>query len=79
MVTTGMVNQAIGDVGSMVGDLLDQRGSSDLGLGWDDAVITALATPTMSTGAIVSGLIAAIIAGWGTSTRHRPDSDGDAA
>lgn len=83
MVTTGMVNQAIGDVGSMVGDLLGQgagpRSGAGSGLGWDDAVITALATPTMSTGAIVCGLIAAIIAGWGVSAGLDRGRDGDVA
>lgn len=34
-------------------------------LGWDDALLAALATPLFSTGAIVAGLVAAIIAGWG--------------
>lgn len=62
MATTGLVNQAI-DEAHGVADLLRLGASS--GLGWDDAVLTALATPTMSTGALLAGIVAAIIAGWG--------------
>lgn len=35
------------------------------GPGFDDALLGALATPAVSTGTILAGLIAAIIAGWG--------------
>jgi hypothetical protein len=68
LATTGLVNQQIGDLGDIVGGLGGGFGS---GLGWDDALLGALATPAASTGAVVCGLIAAIIAGWG------PRSDGN--
>lgn len=62
LATTGYVNQKIGDIGGILGG----RGSGlDSGLGWDDALLGALATPAASTGAVVCGLVAAIIAGWG--------------
>jgi hypothetical protein len=35
------------------------------GPGFDDSLLAALATPAVSTGTILAGLIAAIIAGWG--------------
>ena len=35
------------------------------GPGFDDALLGALATPAVSTGTLVAGLVAAIIAGWG--------------
>ena len=35
------------------------------GPGFDDAILFALATPAVSTGTILAGLIAAIIVGWG--------------
>jgi len=66
MVTTGMVNQAAGSVGSLVDGLMGGRGGGASGIGWDDAALGALATPAVSTGAVVCGLIAAIVAGWGT-------------
>jgi len=68
LVTAGMVNQAIGGLGSVVERLLSQGGGAASGLGWDDAVITALGTPFISTGAVVCGLVAAIVAGWGLRT-----------
>ncbi|NTV38820.1 MAG: hypothetical protein HGA51_02525, partial [Demequinaceae bacterium] len=66
LATTGMVNQKLGDVsGILSGAFAGSRGNRGSGLGWDDAVMSALATPAVSTGAIVCGLVAAIIAGWG--------------
>jgi MFS family permease len=62
LATTGMINQQIGSIGDFAGVLGGGIGS---GLGWDDALMGALATPSVSTGAVVCGLIAAIIAGWG--------------
>jgi len=35
------------------------------GPGFDDALLAAFATPAVSMGTILAGLIAAIIAGWG--------------
>jgi hypothetical protein len=35
------------------------------GPGFDDALLGALATPAVSTGTLLAGLVAAIIAGWG--------------
>lgn len=65
LATTGMVNQKIGDLGGLVSALTGSGGGAVGGLGWDDALLSALATPTISTGAIMCGLVAAIIAGWG--------------
>ncbi len=66
LATTGMVNQKFGDLsGILSGVFGGSRGGGGSGLGWDDAVVSALATPAFSTGAIVCGLVAAIIAGWG--------------
>ena len=62
LATTGLVNQQIGNLGEIVGGLGRGLGS---GLGWDDALLGALAAPAVSTGTVVCGLIAAIIAGWG--------------
>lgn len=61
--TTGMINQKLGDLGGLLG------GSFTSGLGWDDALLAAFATPAISTGAVLTGLLAAIIAGWGTPSR----------
>jgi len=79
LVTTGMVNQAIGDLGSVVGGLLNQGAGAPAGLGWDDAVISALATPAISTGTVVCGLVAAIIAGWGLRSESGHGRGADAA
>lgn len=62
MATTGVANQVIDDANGVAEFL---GGGKASGLGWDDAVLTALATPTISTGAVVAGLVAVIIAGWG--------------
>ncbi len=72
LATTGVVNQQIGNIGDLAGPLGGVLGS---GLGWDDAVMTALATPAVSTGAVVCGLIAAIIAGWGPRGEGHAASD----
>lgn len=53
---TGMVNQSVSEIFELVGGQAP---------GWNDALLAALATPTISTGAVITGLIAAIIAGWG--------------
>lgn len=75
LVTTGMVNQAIGDLSSSLGDLLGGSSAGASDFGWDDSLIAALATPSVSTGAIVCGLVAAIIAGWGARPeRHHRDA-----
>ncbi len=66
LATTGMVNQKFDDLsGILSGVFTGSRGGGGSGLGWDDAVMSALATPAVSTGAVVCGLVAAIIAGWG--------------
>ena len=66
LATTGMVNQKLGDLSAILSSAFTgTRGGGGSGLGWDDAVMSALATPAVSTGAIVCGLVAAIIAGWG--------------
>ena len=67
LATTGIVNQQIGSLADLAGPL---GGGLTSGIGWDDALVGAMATPALSTGAVVCGLIAAIIAGWG------PRSDG---
>jgi hypothetical protein len=72
LATTGVVNQQIGNVGDLAGPL---RGALGSGLGWDDAAMTALATPAVSTGAVVCGLVAAIIAGWGPRGEGHAASD----
>jgi len=75
----GPATQAIAFVATLVGvhlmavtGSLNGAGGGALGglialptLGWDDALLAALATPLFSSGAIVAGLVAAIIAGWG--------------
>jgi len=53
------VTGAVGGEIPVVGDFIDA------GIAFDDALLAALATPALSTGAFLSGLIAAIIAGWG--------------
>ena len=65
LATTGIVNQKLGDVSGLLSGVLGGSRGGALGLGWDDAVVGAFATPAISTGAIVCGLVAAIIAGWG--------------
>ncbi len=65
LATTGMVNQKLGDVSALLSGGFGGSGGAGSGLGWDDALVGALATPAVSTGAVVCGLIAAIIAGWG--------------
>ena len=73
LATTGVVNQQIGDIGGLAGPLGGALGS---GLGWDDAMLAALAIPALSTLAVVCGLIAAIIAGWGPRGEGHAASDG---
>lgn len=65
LATTGMVNQKFGDLSGLLSGVLGGSKGIGGGLGWDDAVMAALATPAVSTGAILCGLVAAIIAGWG--------------
>jgi hypothetical protein len=65
LATTGMVNQKLGDVSGLLSSVLGGSKGVGGGLGWDDAVMSALATPAVSTGAILCGLVAAIVAGWG--------------
>ena len=62
MAATGIANQAFDNVNSLAALF---AGPMQSGFGWDDAVLSALATPTVSTGAVLAGLVAAIIAGWG--------------
>jgi len=57
MAVTGVVDGLAG--GGVVAELLDR------GPGFDDALLAALATPAVSTGGILCGLVAAIIVGWG--------------
>lgn len=75
LATTGMINQQIGNLGDVAGPLGGGLGS---GFGWDDAVLVALATPAVSTGAVVCGLVAAIIAGWGPRGEGHHYSDSSA-
>ncbi len=72
LATTGMINQQIGNLGDLAGPL---GGGLTSGLGWDDALVGAMATPAISTGAVVCGLIAAIIAGWGPRGEGHVASD----
>ncbi len=65
LATTGMVNQKLGDLSGLLSSALTGAKGIGGGLGWDDAVMSALATPAISTGAVLCGLVAAIIAGWG--------------
>ncbi len=66
LATTGIVNQKLGDLGALFsGPLAGAGGGGGSGLGWDDALVGALSTPSVSTGAILCGVVAAIIAGWG--------------
>lgn len=62
MITTGAVNQ-LGD-----GALPEMLG--DIGPSYDDALLIALGTPAISSGLVLAGLLAAIIAGWGERTRE---------
>ncbi|MDN4482705.1 hypothetical protein [Demequina lignilytica] len=55
------VTGAVDGIGA--GRLLDMIGLD--GPGFDDALLAALATPAVSTGGVLAGLVAAIIAGWG--------------
>lgn len=72
LATTGMVNQKLGDLSDLLSSAFGgPRGGGGSGLGWDDAVVSALATPAVSTGAIVCGIVAAIIAGWGPREGNR--------
>ncbi|WP_062518652.1 hypothetical protein [Demequina silvatica] len=41
------------------------------GIGFDDALLAALATPAVSTGGVLAGLVAAVIVGWGPRDRDR--------
>lgn len=73
MAVTGTVNgTADGGVVAMLG--LE-------GPGFDDALLAALATPAVSTGGLLAGLVAAIIAGWGTrgGSHHRSGAEGPRA
>ena len=65
LATTGMVNQKLGDLSGLLSSAFTGSKGIGGGLGWDDAVMSALATPAISTGAVLCGLVAAIIAGWG--------------
>ncbi len=61
MAVTGTVNSA--DVGKA-------RGLLDLGgVGFDDALLASLATPAVSVGCVLAGLVAVIIAGWSVRTQ----------
>lgn len=64
LATTGIVNQKLGDVSALLSGGFGGSGGGS-GLGWDDALVGAFATPAVSTGAVLCGLVAAIIAGWG--------------
>jgi hypothetical protein len=55
MVVTGMVGGG--------NEILGQLGGS--GPGFDDALLAALATPVVSSGALLTGLIAVLVVGWG--------------
>ncbi|WP_062467027.1 hypothetical protein [Demequina maris] len=64
MAVTGSID---GVASGGAGQLLELIGAS--GPGFDDALLTALATPAITTGGIIAGLVAAIIAGWGPRDR----------
>ncbi|WP_062528708.1 hypothetical protein [Demequina rhizosphaerae] len=64
MAVTGSID---GVVSGGAGQLLELIGAS--GPGFDDALLAALATPAVTTGGILAGLVAAIIAGWGPRDR----------
>lgn len=55
------VTGAVDGIGG--GRLLEMIGAE--GPGFDDALLAALATPAVSTGGVLAGFAAAIIAGWG--------------
>lgn len=64
MAVTGSVSGAgLGQIGGFIG-----VGSPSFG----DALLVSLAVPAASTGAVIAGLVAAIIAGWG---KRNPDHD----
>ena len=69
LATTGVVYQKIGDVDQLLGGF--GMPGADTGLGYDDSLLVGLWTPTVSTGAILAGLVAAIIAGWGPRVGSR--------
>ncbi|WP_062380434.1 hypothetical protein [Demequina pelophila] len=50
--------------------LLERVGLS--GPGYDDALLAALATPAVSAGGVLAGLVAAIVAGWGRRDPGEP-------
>ncbi|WP_062213176.1 hypothetical protein [Demequina oxidasica] len=52
---------------------LEQIGAS--GPGFNDALLIALATPAISAGGVLAGLVAAIIVGWGAKPSGRIDLD----
>ena len=67
------MNQKFGDLTGLISSALTGAKGVGGGLGWDDAVMSALSTPAVSTGAILCGLMAAIIAGWGVRESEHVD------
>ncbi|WNM23946.1 hypothetical protein RN607_11285 [Demequina capsici] len=65
MLVTGAVDSA----GS---GLLQQIAGKGMSIGFDKAVLAALAVPVVSTGVLLCGLVAAIVAGWGPRNPEEP-------
>ncbi len=61
MSVAGSVNQSASGLFELIGG----QGPS-----WEDSMLSALAMPTVSTGAMLCGLVAAVIAGWGPHARN---------
>lgn len=85
-VAQGLLTQVVAFVATVIGvhvmsvtgaasgsiPLLEQLGG---GPSFDDALLLALATPAISAGGVLAGLVAAIIVGWGPKPVGRIDLD----
>lgn len=73
LIATAIGLHVMGVTGTLDGAGSGERGMVSLlgieGPGFDDALLGALATPAVSTGGVVCGLIAAIIVGWGPRSK----------
>ncbi|MDN4471628.1 hypothetical protein [Demequina zhanjiangensis] len=63
MLVTGAVDSAGSELFELIG------GS---GVSFDDALLAALAVPMVSTGVLLSGVVAAVVAGWGPREAEEP-------
>ncbi|WP_061962837.1 hypothetical protein [Demequina aurantiaca] len=74
-VATGLGVHIMAITGAASGSVsaLEQFGAS--GPGFNDALLIALATPAISAGGVLAGLVAAIIVGWGEKPSGRIDLD----